>query len=513
MPAGPRDDRLQAARRIDWRFLLSSPELGRVRVVGPPDPWLQRGLEEAADEVRLDSGGDHDERSADTAIVTGRATTDALREAARSVGASGRLLIEVDLVGSTGLVIPGTAVRSARALRADGWSSVTTWWTWPLRARPSLWARTDDPVALDALGRRLGRPRDVIVGTTAGVLGRFGAGRSLLASAAPAITIVAEQGDAGGGFIERRLGGCDGVLLVTPRFRASGHVIGIGLDRAGRAERVVKISRLSDDLTLAHEADVLRALETVAPDSGPRVIDVLRDGRTSVVETGLAGRPLDPEAVRRDRPRAVRAVVDWLATLPIQPATARQTSVRQRLDSALDSIVEFERAGPGTTDLASMVERTRAFVDALATADLPRVFEHGDAAHPNLIVLDDGRVAAVDWERGEPDGLPLNDVTVALAYVAASDVRARTPVEQASAFAAASTGDGWAAAVLDAEAVRAGVDPALRPALVTVAWMRSVAWFADALGGRSAAAEAVPWLASERLARHWGEALRIAGSR
>ena len=69
MPAGPRDDRLQAARRIDWRFLLSSPELGRVRVVGPPDPWLQRGLEEAADEVRLDSGGDHDEPSADTAIA------------------------------------------------------------------------------------------------------------------------------------------------------------------------------------------------------------------------------------------------------------------------------------------------------------------------------------------------------------------------------------------------------------------------------------------------------------
>jgi aminoglycoside phosphotransferase (APT) family kinase protein len=509
-PAGPRDDRLHAARRIDWRFLLGSPALGRVRVVGTPDPWLQRGLDEAADAVLIGSPTDRDDPLADTAVITGHASTDALREAVSSVGPDGRLVVEVDLVGSTGLVIPGTAVRSARALRADGWTSVTTWWTWPVRSRPSLWARADDPVGLRALGRRLGQPRDAIVGTTAALLGRFGAGRSLLASAAPAITIVAERAEGTTSFVERRLGDCAGVLLVTPRFRASGHVIGIGLDREGRADRVVKISRLSDDVTLAHEADVLRALEGVAPDSGPRVIDAGRDGWTSVVETGLAGRPLDPDAVREDRPGAVRAVVDWLSTLPVQPASARQMPVRQRIESALDAILAFDQAAPGTTELGAMAERTRAYLDKLDAAELPRVFEHGDAAHPNLIVRDDGRIVAVDWERGEPDGLPLNDVTTALAYIAASEVRAGTPAEQASAFASVATGEGWAAAVLDAEAARAGVDPQLRPALVAVAWMRSVSWYADALGGRDAAPEAVPWLASERLARHWAEALRIA---
>ena len=510
-PAGPRDDRLHAARRIDWRFLLGSPQLGRVRVVGAPDAWLQRGLEEGADELRLESTGDRHGQPADTAVVTGHASRDALREAARSLGMEGRLVIEVDLIGSTGVVVPGTAVRLARALRADGWPTVATWWTWPVRSRPSLWARTDDPVALGALGRRLGQPRDAIVGTAAGVLGRFAAGRSLLASTAPAITIVAEREKGAGSFIERRLAGSDSVLLVTPRFRASGHVIGIGLDRGGRADRVVKVSRLADDTTLAREAEILQALEAVAPGSGPRVIDASRDGWTSVVETGLAGRPLDPETVRRDRPGAVRAIVDWLATLPVQPATTRQLTVRDRLGSALDAILDFDRAAPGTTDLVALVERSRPYVEVLEAAVLPRVFEHGDAAHPNLIVLDDGRVAAVDWERGEPDGLPLNDLTVALAYVASSDARASTPTEQAAAFASVATGDGWAATSLDAEAERTGIDPGLRPALVMVAWMRSVAWFAEALGGQEAAPEAVPWLASERLAQHWREAVRTAG--
>jgi aminoglycoside phosphotransferase len=512
-PSGPRDDRLHAARRIDWRFLLGSPDLGRVRVIGAPDPWLERGLHEAAHEVRLGSAapaGSADQPF-DTAIVTGRPSRDALREAARSVATSGRLVIEVDLGGPTRVVAPGTAVRLARSLRADGWH-VTTWWAWPVRSRLSMWARADDPIALRALGSRLGRPRGPLVGGIAGVLGRSGAGQAVLVSTVPSITIVGERGDGPAGFIQRRVGTEDGVLLLTPRYRASGHVIGMGLDREGQPSRVVKVSRLPGEGTLAHEAAVLRALETVAPGSGPRVLDEDTSGDlTSVVETGLPGRPLDPTAVRRDRAGAVRAVVDWLATLPIEPASARKTSVRERLESALDTILEFERAAPGTTDLVELVDRTRPFVDALEGADLPRVFEHGDPAHPNLIVLENGRLAAVDWERGEPDGLPLSDLTIALAYVASSVARATTPVEQASAFATVTAGVGWAAQALDAEAQRCGIDPALRPALVAMAWMRSLAWFADALGRRDAAAEAVPWLASERAAHHWRQTLRTAG--
>jgi aminoglycoside phosphotransferase (APT) family kinase protein len=40
----------------------------------------------------------------------------------------------------------------------------------------------------------------------------------------------------------------------------------------------------------------------------------------------------------------------------------------------------------------------------------PLVFQHGDTGTWNLLVRPDGRVAFIDWENGEPNGMPLWDL-------------------------------------------------------------------------------------------------------
>ena len=57
----------------------------------------------------------------------------------------------------------------------------------------------------------------------------------------------------------------------------------------------------------------------------------------------------------------------------------------------------------------------------LRAASVPRVFEHGDLSHPNLIWLPTGRVGVVDWELAEEEGFPLHDLSFFLAF---RDVRA-----------------------------------------------------------------------------------------
>ncbi len=47
---------------------------------------------------------------------------------------------------------------------------------------------------------------------------------------------------------------------------------------------------------------------------------------------------------------------------------------------------------------------------AEATGYLPLVFQHGDPGSWNMLVTDDQKVAVIDWEAGEPHGLPLWDL-------------------------------------------------------------------------------------------------------
>jgi len=110
-----------AVRRADWRFLLPSPELGRVAYLAPPVPDLVaalRLLSAHLDVVEPGTGGaDHE-----LVVVTSGGGAAAAAAAPALLRPGGRLYAEV----------PGRRVRSwARELRHAGFDEVDVHWLWP----------------------------------------------------------------------------------------------------------------------------------------------------------------------------------------------------------------------------------------------------------------------------------------------------------------------------------------------------------------------------------------------
>ena len=206
-------------------------------------------------------------------------------------------------------------------------------------------------------------------------------------------------------------------LLLTPRFRASRHVVALvpSSDAPGTAVTVVKMSRLADDgdVTRREAAALAQIADGPAElrDTAPRLIDVGAPwGLPTLVETAVVGRPLDPTTVRREPDGAIAAVSGWLERLAcLSGASAPAASRLDRLLERPMSTFAATVANPDADDV--MISSTRAAIERLRSAVLPVAFEHGDASHPNLFRRDDGSVAAVDWECAEPDGLPAYDLT------------------------------------------------------------------------------------------------------
>ncbi len=520
-----RDERLRLARRIDWRFLLSDPRLHRFNLGGRPDDELKAALDRAILDERGRWGGVHrigdHAVHAETVVVSGPFDPAELAAASTAAGPHDRLVVEIDrslVRGPDRPSIRAAAARITRTLIDDGWAT-RIWWAWPQRAGATAWVATDDQVAIRALMTRR-FPSGPL--QFAGGLAASGPGRRVLETLAPSLTVIAQR-PADVALRPRPLSGPareaseSGLLLLTPRFRASAHVVALHINGAtGHVTEVVKVARLPDDQGPAREGAILARLAAVAPTkgrwpapTGPTGPTGFDDGWPSVGESALIGRPLSPRMVRADPRGATVHIEGLLEEMPIGPAASRAMPVRERLASAITTIRAIAE-GPGG-DLRSLADRAAAVLAGLDAAELPVVFEHGDPAHPNLILLEDGRLGAVDWERGEPDGLPLHDLTIALAYVAAAERGATEAPAQASAFAdAVQDPHGWAAPALAGAASRLDIDPRLVPPLMVAAWTRSVAWLVTALGLSASDPTAIRWLMTNRAVTLWQASLAMA---
>ena len=455
---------------------------------------------------------------AETVVVSGRFDPAELAAASTAAGPHDRLVVEIDrsfFRGPDRPSIPAAAARITRTLIDDGWTT-RIWWAWPRRTGATAWVATDDRVAIRAL---MTRRFPSVPFQIAGGLAASGLGRRVLETLAPSLTVIAQRAAdvpprprpfSG----PERGAGETGLLLLTPRFRASAHVVALHINGAtGHVAEVAKVARLPDDQGPAREEAILARLAAVAPTKGrwpaPTGPTGFDDGWPSVGETALIGRPLAPRMVRADPRGATVHIVGLLEEMPIGPAASRAMPVGERLSSAVTTIQAIAE-GPGG-DLRSLADRAAAVLTGLDTAELPVVFEHGDPAHPNLILLEDGRLGAVDWERGEPDGLPLHDLTIALAYVAAAERGATEARAQASAFAdAVQDPHGWAAPALAGAANRLDIDGRLVPPLMVAAWTRSVAWLVTALGLSDSDPTAIRWLMTNRAVALWQASLEMA---
>jgi hypothetical protein len=324
-------------------------------------------------------------------------------------------------------------------------------------------------------------------------------------------------------------------VVVTPRFRASSHVVFLVL-APGKPEPllVAKLPRLAGSASapangaeqnqatsasIEREVANLRAVQagrTGGFDSIPRVVAFEEYlGRPILVETALVGSPLDPAAVRHDQARACQALVGWLAELPRPVRSADQGEVGWFNRLVERPLRHFERVFPLSVEEQRLLERTWELLAPLRDVDLPLVFEHGDLSHPNIMLLKSGSPGVVDWELAEPQGLPTYDLFFFLTYVAFAARGANKGGEHLAAFHSAFFGHAaWARPYVAAYAGRLRLPPHTLTPLFVLCWARymtSLLLRLDAapVSGRLAR-ETADWLRANRYYALWRHAVTNA---
>jgi aminoglycoside phosphotransferase (APT) family kinase protein len=277
--------------------------------------------------------------------------------------------------------------------------------------------------------------------------------------------------------------------------------------RRGEAQPcvIVKASRRPGDHEgLEREADVLQRLDALLGPRGlriPAVLGVIRqDGQTLLVQSVVRGRPLSPARVRRNRRRALELGLGFIERLPLtRPAGADPDWYDAAVTGPLARLAAVVPLDGETEDL---VARTSAVLEPLRSAALPAVLEHGDLAHPNLLVARAGAgLGVIDWERSTTEGVPGHDLSFYLQFVSEASL-APVPAAQREAFGSAFTGtDGWAVPILRDHLRKRGVDPRQWGRIVLASWARTAATLGSRLSPESGTGGAAASRAVQEAAR------------
>ncbi len=488
---------LTAWRRVDWRFLLPPERTGCVGYLGRFPEEEVSVLRESGVRVVADPPSGCD---LDVALVA-EADETSVVAAVAAVRPEGWVLVRLGSLRSRpwSRLRRGSVAGWRRRLQAHGLAVPTAYWHAPTEQRSSYVVALDDEVALtDMLRRYHGVRHGLAKSLVARALHRAGVVEIL----ARDVTVVAQRpaarpeptGSPGSRSAspldEAELApllrkGALAALLVTPWFEASRHVVRVYLDRrtGGRAA-VTKVPRRPWDVSgILREASSLEALAACAGGPAGQVPNVLRLGlgaRPFLAETAVDGKPAAPEVVRAQFHPVLHAGFDFVSRLPRTGRTADESDWFARLlDEPLRRVAELVPLGTSATDL---VARTLGLLEPLSSLDLPLVFEHGDLGHPNILLMRDGRLGALDWERSELRGLPGHDLCFFLQYMAEARRSAFERAAQLDAFDDAFIGRaGWARPWLSRHLDALAVDPALLPSLVLASWARSSASLVDRL--------------------------------
>ncbi|MGH2521573.1 MAG: phosphotransferase family protein [Anaerolineales bacterium] len=312
-------------------------------------------------------------------------------------------------------------------------------------------------------------------------------------------------------------------VMITPRFRASSHVVFLVLAQ-GQPDPVLvaKVPRLtgvSASNSVKREVSNLRAIQMARPegfDSIPRVV-AFEDyaGRPILVETALVGEPMDRAMIRRDLARCCQSVTRWLIDVQ-RPGVAANTDggFRRLVERPLN---HFAAAFPLLAEEAQLLKQTWELVAPLNDPALPLVFEHGDLCHPNLFRLKSGELGVVDWELAEPHGLPAYDLFFFLTYAAFAQNSAADNRKCEAAFHKAFFGrSAWARPYVRDYAEQMGLKPHLLTPLFVLTWVRYLSSLLTRLnendrGGTLGVENLATWVRANRYYTLWRHAVDHAG--
>jgi len=282
---------------------------------------------------------------------------------------------------------------------------------------------------------------------------------------------------------------------------------------------VVKVARLKGHRWgIEREAANLRAAEAIGHngcESIPRIVvcEPYR-GHAMLVETALAGRPMDPATVHRRPADCCDAVMAWLTNLQRPDGRTVHQGSQSFTRSIERPLSRFEETFPLSAEEVLLLEHTRDSLAPLRTARIPPVFEHGDLSHPNVIVLPNGKVGVIDWELADPRGLPAQDLFFFLTYVAFARRQSGPGRSYLPAFHAAFFGQtAWASPYVLAYARQLQLPSQMLTPLFVACWARRIARLLQRLDeaaatGEPLALDTAAWLRANRYYALWQHTLR-----
>jgi hypothetical protein len=408
-------------RRVDWRFLLSSP---RPRVAACfADGCLHDAVELISDHA---STGLSVRDSCDLAVAAdpNGATLAAARAALRPGGW---------FYTEWRSPFAGGSRRARKVLEAAGFTDVACYWPGPSATSPRFWLPLDAPGALRhfwdmrrACGspvRRLGRIARTLLWKAAWHLRLLvpvcAIGRRPHDPAAEPRALLDLTRDGwskwGLGSAPERLS----CLLVTGGNRSISKCVALIFEEPlARPRLAVKFARVPEAVPgLKREEAVLNALHSRHPGALSGIPKVIFSGAQGdhvlLVESVLTGVPLQSVVRRKNFRELAFTAADWLADFAQR--TARPPSRDWYCRIAEPAIGDFEASFHDVTDRA-LLRQTRDMLAAIGP--LPIISEQRDFSPWNVLLDPRGALIVLDWESAELDGLPALDLTYFMTYLA-----------------------------------------------------------------------------------------------
>jgi hypothetical protein len=415
----PERERNRRLRRVDWRFLLSTPLPERLLCLGDAD--LRGSCELIA--AHVDAAPATDARRYDVVVVQ-NPDERSLTQAFASLRAGGELYGEWH---------SHSAGQVRALLRNAGFVAIRDYWPWPAPPDAEVWVPLHAPQAFDyfvTVDRHVYSGVRHRIGTRAR---RLLARRRLASGRIAPVCAVARAPDQGSAVddasptILRRIRALTAptrtpdhfaCALLTGGPQAISKVVGLVYEDGKQSPScVVKWPRVRDsEAGLANEANVLHACHTRGPAPGvPRVLATTGSGLTlAVAESAAKGAPMFAKLAASNFASLSQLGAAWLTDFNVAHGGARASAamLRERCDSAIARFADT---------FGEIIDR-RLLDDAAILMrplrDVPAVIEHRDYGPWNIFIDDAGQLTVLDWESSRLDGLPLLDLIYFITYMA-----------------------------------------------------------------------------------------------
>ncbi len=184
--------------------------------------------------------------------------------------------------------------------------------------------------------------------------------------------------------------------------------------RSEKLEIVVQMTRSREfNFRLQNAYSVLKQVrnkQLVDTNSIPEPLFLgAHNGLAILGQKAVQGEPFRLRTLATPECPIARNAVDWIVRLGKHSAdryAASPDQVAQALDKLLEQLVGIYR----------LSEKHKLFLSrqiasiSQSSENFPLVFQHGDPGTWNMLVSDQGQVIVIDWEAGEPQGIPLWDL-------------------------------------------------------------------------------------------------------